>query len=364
MAITITKEPTEFYPAYNESYILFSTDYTVDNRAFILVDNEYPFSIYPNQNGEYLFNLKHIASALINTNKFRDNIDYNSGWSYSDDSLFLSLSVSITVYGDSANESINKEYTFSKAVKQVGDINFSNPYQLLLPSNDGLNYNLKYFEGFPLDVGFRYINNAELISIRNERTEGVTQNFIGTGSPFRLVIDTGLTNWNVANILKMPDLLNPLKIRVGGVERTSLNIDKQEMRNGIYLKWFNSDGGYSYWLFNRFFKSDYKSGEIDRVGVNNFNNIYNQNQDKTAITGKELEKSLTLKAQLSETEFNHVKSLISSPLVQMWSSQEPYQDGEWLDVKVTNRGLSNNSKQYIKQVEIDIEFPEQNTQFI
>lgn len=361
--ITISQEIPNFYPAYNESYIKFSTDFSENSKANINV-GAYTFTIYPSPNGSYMFNLKHIVTALINDNKFRDNISFVNIGGVSDPSLYLSLTVEITAFSNSGSETITKDYTFTKAVKQAGDVNYSNPNQLLLPTPDGSNYHLKYFEGFPLDFGFRYVNSGDVITVTNKSTEQVaTFNVTQTGS-HRLIIDNASENWNNDNILAMPDLLNPLQIRVNGTLRNTLNLNKQPLKEGVYLKWFNSEGGYSYWLFNKFYKTDYSTDEIDRISTNNFTDIYSQKQGTTVISGKALDKSQTLKTQVNEIEFEHLKSIVSSPLVQMWTRQDPYSVGEWIDVKVISRGLSNNTKRYIKKVEVEIELPEQNSQFI
>lgn len=364
MAITITKEPTDFYPAFNQSYIQFNTDFQINNQANIKIDNTYNFTIYPSPNGQYLFNLKHIVSSLINGNKFRDNVDLSSAWGISDGSLYLSVPVEITAFSDSSSETLNKTYTFYKGVKQVGDREFNNANQILLPSDDGLNFYVKYFEGFPLDFTLRYISSGDTVQIRNKNTEETTTLTATEDNPYRIVLDNGEFNLNTSNRLSIPDLENILEIKVNGALKNKLTLKKESLRDGTYLKWFNSDGSYSYWLFNRFYKDEYAASEVDRLGTNNFNNIYGQTQGNTAISGKELERGRSLKTQVNEVEFNHLKSLISSPLVQMWNTNNPYEISDWIDVKVISRKISNNSKRHVKQVDIEIELPEQNTQFI
>jgi len=77
MAITFTKEPEGIYPAYNDSFIEFSSDLADDNKAEITL---YPvdiftrvFVIYPDTDGKYLFNLKEAVKVIFNANGFSDS---------------------------------------------------------------------------------------------------------------------------------------------------------------------------------------------------------------------------------------------------------------------------------------------------
>lgn len=365
MAINITQSPTDFYPAYNDSYIKFTTNFTSDDRSVITITGtSYQFTIYPNSSGEYLFNLKHIIKALINPNNFNDNLDYSaSNWGFTDNSLYKELDFDITAYGDETSEVLAQSYSFNKAVKQFGDRSFDNPYQLMLPSEDGVNYNLTYWEGYPMELPFRYLRTTDNIRVLNTNTNTQTEILsIPSDNPFRLFIDKGSVNWLSEEYFMMPDLVNKLHILESDVIKTTINLDKKNSRSGVYLKWFNADGSYSYYLFNQYYSEDYGASEFDRIATNDFTNIYGNSKGSTAIIGKEGDKSMKLKTNVEHTEFEHLKSIITSPMVQMWSSYEPYSIGDWLDVKVNSKKLSYNNKKYINQISIEIELPEVNTQ--
>lgn len=383
MAINITQEPTTFYPAYNNSYLQFTTTFGVDDKALVEIDSTYQFTVFPDINGNYLFNMREVVKALVNQNQFKDEVDsLQVGWGFSDSSLYKEITVDITTYGDDTTESLSKTYSFNKSVKQFGDKDYSNPYQLMLPSNDGINFKLTYFEGYPLELPFRYVQESiattvtnpdnsttttynNEITIKNQRTEQITTAFRPTASaPYRLFIDKGLTNWHSAGVLELPDMMSRLDIRVDGIVNTSLELTKKANECGKYLKWFNADGSYSYWLFHQWFKQDYAGKEIDRISTNNYSNIYSNNEGLTKLSGKSGGSSIKLKTIVTEAEKNHLISLVTSPMVQMWSEEDPYQDGEWISVKVTSNGFSYSNKRTRNQIEVEIELPEINTQIL
>lgn len=361
--ITITQSPQDFYPAYNDSYLKFYTDFSEDDRAIIRVlGTFYQFTIYPDSIGEYLFNLKNIITSLIDTNKFRDTT-LPQGMGYSDPTLYKELDIEITVQGDGTSEVSTKTYKFIKAVKQFGDTYTNNPYQLLMPGVDSYNYKLTYFEGYPMDFTIKYPTIGESITLQNKRTEEISSMFTpGSTNPYRLVLDTGVNNLQSMEILSMPDIVNTVDVRVNEVVKASIEIKKVNNQSGVYLKWFNADGAYSYWLFNQWYTEEYNSSELDRIATNNFNNIYGNSQGDTTISGKEGAKSMKVKTKVEQSDYEHLKSIITSPMVQMWSENTPYKPGKWVDVKVSTKKLNYNNKKHINQVDIEIELPGVNTQ--
>jgi hypothetical protein len=44
-----------------------------------------------------------------------------------------------------------------------------------------------------------------------------------------------------------------IEVWVNGAFKANINIKRMESNCGIYLKWFNANGGYSYWLFDKFY---------------------------------------------------------------------------------------------------------------
>ncbi|MEX2402646.1 MAG: hypothetical protein WD625_00870 [Balneolales bacterium] len=387
MAINITQEPQAFYPAYNDCFLKFDTTFTLDDRAVIeIIDGTtvlYRFTIFPDNAGNYLFNLKEIVRAMVNTNQFKDGLDYSqAGWGFIDESLYTEITVAYTAYGDGSVATVEKVYSFNKAVKQFGDPLLTNPYQLMLPSQDGLNYALTYHEGFPLEIPFRYVQGSisttvdngdgtttttysNEITIKNNRTQEIAGPFRPSKSaPYRLFIDKGLTNWDSTGVMAIPDMLNRMDILVDGVVQTSIDVTKKASEAGRLVKWMNADGSYSYWLFQRWTKQTHEGKEIDRIGTNNYSNVYGNNEGFTKITGKSGGSGLELNTIVTEDEKNHLISLVTSPNVELWSQECPYTDGKWLSVKVLTKGFTYSNKKSRNQIKVEIELPEINSQIL
>ena len=364
MAIQISQQPTPFYPSYNNSFIKFTTGLGENDRAVLLLNNTYQFTIFPDSNGNYLFNMREVAKVLINPNEFKDELDATGvSWGFSDTSLYVEIPVEITAYGNDTEETSTVTYSFVKSVKQYGNKELTNPYQLMLPSEDGLNYKMTYFEGYPFEIPFRYLSTTDSITIKNLRTEQVSQVFTPTqDAPYRLFIDKGTSNWNGGGVLEIPDMMSRLDILETGIVKTSIELTKKQNECGKYLKWFNADGSYYYWLFHQWYKQDYTGKEIDRVSTNNFSNIYGNQEGITKSSGKSGGSSIKLKTIVTEAEKNNLVSLITSPFVQLWSEETPYQNGRWINIKVLSNGFTYANKKTRNQISIDIELPEVNTQ--
>lgn len=365
MAINITQQPYNFHPGFNDSYLQFSTTFNENDRAVVTLDGTYKFTLFPDNAGQYLFNMREVVKAIINTNEFRDTLDSStSAWGYTDSSLYRVIGIDIMAYGDSTSEGVSNAYSFNKAVKQFGDKELTNPYQLMLPSEDGMNFYLTYFEGYPTELPFRYLHTTNNIQIDNARTGQTTPAFTPTADgPYRLFLDKGTTNWHSAGVMEIPDMMNRLHVVESGLHAT-IELTKKANQCGKYLRWFNSDGAYSSWLFHQWYKQEHVGSEIDRVGSNNFSNVYGNQEGLTKITGKSGGSSMKLKTLVTEHEKNHLISLVTSPHVQMWSAEEPYQDGTWIDVKLVSKGFTYANKKTRNHIEVEIELPEWNTQIL
>ena len=123
MAISFIKEPEGIYPAYNDSFIEFNSDLADNNKAEITI---YPidiftktFIIYPDADGNYLFNIKEAVKVIFNKGGFNDSNFFTDSYYKSIEGLYLSQLVKIEVFNDSTSESLLKYYDFFKAVKAL-----------------------------------------------------------------------------------------------------------------------------------------------------------------------------------------------------------------------------------------------------
>ena len=150
--------------------------------------------------------------------------------------------------------------------------------------------------------------------------------------------------------------MNKLEVYEDGDFRTNLFLKKKKICSGIYLKWFNADGGFSHWLFSEFTNEKIKGKDISFIGRNKFLNVGNL-KSSFLSTGKTGAKGLNVKTKYKQTEADVLKSLFISPLIQMYTSKEANVEGEFIDVTVEET-YSNDSKRGINEIALTIDLPE------
>lgn len=359
--ITFLKEPSGIYPAYNDSFVEFSSDLADNNKVEVTA---YPFELfrkkfvlYSDSEGRYLFNVKEIVRVVFNQNGFED-VEFNSvAYWGSIEGLYLLQGLNFKVFSDVDEEEVYKEYEFFKAVKQIGEFIFSNPFQLLSDSDDGINFSLTYFEGFPFAFDVQKIEEDSVVVLKNKNTGNQTEEIqVSESGAFRFVVDRGSGNWTNDGKLPLISGLNNIEIFEGGNFKTNISLKKKKVSSGVYLRWFNGSGGFSYFLFDRFYSSGLKSKESGRVYNNEFKNI-NEATGSYKSTGKEASGSLSLKASYDFEEYGVLKSLLTSPLIQMYTSDKAFVEGRFIDVFVEG-SISFNNKKAKNEFNILVDLPE------
>lgn len=362
MAITITKAPTGIYPAYNDSYIQFTSTLAGHNRAEIevLPTSIFPnkFVVYPDLNGVYTFNLKDVVRVLMNTDGFKDQDTTLPAAQFGESLLFgyISQAITIRVYNATTNEFTSPTYEFIRGVKQIGEQVYINPAQLLNVSDNGVDYNLTYFEGYPFSFELQRINSGQSIVLNNLNSGDSSIALIAsnTGS-YRFYIDKGFENFTSSGFLPLSDTINRLEVEVDAVFKTNIRVKKVNERCGVYLKWFNADGGYSYFLFDEFYRYTLDAGSKGTTSTNSFENVGSL-VAPTQSLGKEGAEQLRLKATIDKNEEKLLRSLFTSPSVQMYTSQTPYVAGQWVDVEVSsNYSISN--KKSLNEITVNVQLP-------
>jgi hypothetical protein len=365
MAITINKAPAGIYPAYNDSYLVFESDLVDNFKAEIeiaLLGGEI-FTVYPEAGGEYVFNLLDIVKGLINADGFRNPDDtYPVGWLEAFPYGYLSLPVVIRTYNTTTNDTTSPTYTFIRGVKQIDEVIHSNPFQLLHRNTNGVDYNLTYFEGYPFSFEIARVDALDTVLFRNLNSSDVTAAVATvTTNTQRIWVDKGTENWTTTSYLPLTDTLNRLEIDVAlvpaaGSTVTNLNLKKIPSKCGVYLRWFNHAGGYSYFLFDEFYRDQIKSRELGSISSNTFLNAPNHVAPSLS-TGYSGRRTLTLRATVDANEAEHLRDLFTTPSVQMYNAFEAFQDANFIDVKVTT-GYSYSNKKRLNEVKFTIELPE------
>ncbi len=362
MAINVTKEPSGIYPAYNDSFIEFTSDLSNHNRAEITVFPTEIFSsvflIYPDADGNYLFNLKEAVKVIFNENGFEDeNFVTNVFWK-SISGLYLLQQIQIKVYNESTNETLSKNYEFFKAVKQISEPIHSNTRQLLSYSPDGINHSMTYFEGFPFHFDILQVDSGSDIVLKSLNTGNETEAMNPTASDsFRINVDRGGEhNFTSDNVLPLIEGLNRLELWEDGAFKSNILLLKKKICDGVYLKWWNRNGGFSHYLFDRYFIQALKSSDSGKVFNDEFNNIGSETGIYKSI-GKDASGTITIKTKYEASYYELLKDIFISPLVQMYTSRTAYVEGTFIDVFVDGT-ISFSNKRGKNEIALIVDLPQ------
>lgn len=380
MAITFIKaiSTTHFLNTYNNNIVEFSSDNVLDSVKCSIAIGSFNFVITP-INNLFRFNFKEVVKVLINTNNFEDlNIPDILEDVTQDDNLLSSFNVIYTVsFSDDSEETTNKDYTFLKSVDQISEYTEK-------PLTDHLVLNKKeltFFKGYPFDIG--YYNTADFTIVNN--TNNTSKSFTSAHNKglrlwfssgeyelsesaeekafvVRITSLTGGVYYEDENCYKWKqeylfnEGLNNLTITNGSNEDISLVVKQKRICSGVYLKWVNEEGAWSYWLFNSIYKDTVKAKTID-VFNNDFNNI-NETYSTVLTTGKKAVNTLKLLADnLSLTEVEQLKSIVTSPRVELYNGiqDEDLTVSSWQSVTVSDGGFTIlNTKRNLNKLAINI----------
>ena len=368
MAITKTIEPSGIYPVYNDSYLQFTSTLTNNFKAEIQLapSASFPnkFVVYPDADGLYTFNYREPARVVLGDYPFRDinGVAITTGtWGQSITGSYVPLLSTIEVFSTSSSETTSGNYTFYKSAKQIGEDVFVNTGQISNYSTNGVDYDFTYFEGWQFSFEIQKLTTSDTVHIKNLNTGVTSSDMIPQyiDSAFRIYVDKAVENWTSETFLPLTDNINRLEVYVNDVFKTNINLKKESSRCGVYLKWFNLDGGYSYHLFDEFFRLELNGSSDGDVNTNLFRNVGNLVGESTPI-GISATQRYRLKTKVDVNEANIIKSLFASPMVQMYNSFDPYIDAQWLDVVVTSN-YSINNKRSLNELVVNIETPQLTT---
>ncbi|MDA8956705.1 hypothetical protein N9H19_03720 [Flavobacteriales bacterium] len=347
--------------AYNNNIVgIYPTYYVgVAESTFEKMDvviGNYTFEVSPDPNGLFTFDLKEIAKLLINGNYFNDSIVPEISISsdslvYKDSSLAIDVSVSFRIFHRTIAtqqlfvEQENRNYRFIKAVSQQEDyrknIVTSADVQLSLqlPFSEISNktYHATYFEGFPFDIPI-YSNIDRPLTILHKQTNQTLEIDVLFGVN-RLFISDGDNNFSFQDHLTLYYGLNELEIKISDTEFVTLFLKKVEPDCQTYLKWFNNNGGWSYFGF----KNPIESRDTDSLGLlNNDNFNIDSSQDLFHEIGKSSIDSLVCYGVgLEKFEKEIINTISDSPKVYMFIKDEfqPTSLSSWIPVSVASTNI-------------------------
>ena len=351
---------------YNNNII----EYRATNTTKIVVNstieiNGVTYELTPNLNGIFRFNFLQVAKAINNLNNFKDEIepDITTSYIYNDSSLFKELTAEIKIiFSDTTEETQTNVYSFFKSVEQIIRQKATRDNRLFpLVINANKVSQLTYFEGYPYDIPF-YSDADREIKILNKNTQHeITVNV--TKGVNRLFVSDGKTNLSLENILALYVGFNELEFKIDNDIAFTVILKKVDAKCGVFIKWFNQAGGYSYWLFPNHTKAELKPKTIEDL-VYDFHNLDNS-QGNFLTTGKTAGEKLDILSQpLTKNEFYYLQNVFVSPKVELLAIDRYLVTTlkDWVTVKVLDNKTVKRNKDISQYIPISIQLPNLYTQ--
>ena len=221
----------------------------------------------------------------------------------------------------------------------------------MLPLVSGANntYYAKYFTGYPFDITVYRDENTSLdmdidnlTNAQNIAYDSIEADF------FRFVFSDGRTDTSIEDVFSLVDGLNNIRFTLSGSDDKFLNLEKEQGCSGVYLKWLNDSGGYSYWLFNN---NASRRGYKEKGYLNNdFNNLEDTTSQQISL-GLDSKDTLTVyDRNLNENQKNLIATILDSPKVYLFTGTPFAQNNfnDWMEIK-------NKTRRYdLKQVKRDL----------
>lgn len=366
--ITFTKDLLELNPAYNDSIIQFESDVITGATKAVITVNSMQFVSVP-INNKFTFNFKEIVKNIINNNRFEDTIQPNlfDAFYYVDDSILLHAEVQIVVHNLTANETVYKDYFFIRGVEQLPQYHrmsqINAPVRILLPSDNYMDYHVKMFEGYPFDIAVYGIENDQKFFFRNISSTAQTAEYtMEENGVIRFFLSDGATSVTDLESLIQPSTLNKLELWVDQEHRANININKVESDCGVYLKWLNDKGSYSYWKFDSVYKDLTNPKTID-----DFEGYYDNLQNITStshLIGKTATRTIQIDTTFDKLDMPYLRDLVTSPAVWLYVHTSPFnqqQEYDFIGVKVNDSAFTLDNKKSKHKLGLTITLPEVNT---
>lgn len=284
-------------------------------------------------------------------------------------------------------------------------------------------YFIKYWQGYPFDISV--FTTETSVKLHNQ-TNLLSQQFALTGNGDRIVFSDGRTDETLEDILPLSEGFNKLRlvhkkpkfgtpvyavigitpwrgrdiaatatlstlsttvtttttntalaINVGGSATLDtsvftllvdvskyITLHKVPYQCGVYLKWLNALGGYSYWLFENTYSIDRSTKQLGELDNDNAN--LEDSFGRTIQIGKESQDILKIVAEmLTPQERTVVEGILDSPKIYLFTGK-PFSKNtnrDWIEVvlKTTSARLKN-PRQPLTTFTFDIELPVRFTQ--
>lgn len=244
--IFTTQLSGELY-AFNDNIIVFEPSSGTPVKCTITIEGV-SVEITPNPSGVFTYNFKSLIVPLINENKFIDTItpDLTQAMVYLDTTLFKDVAVTFTIQMDNLTEEIyTHTYSFLKAVQQHDEFLTSrikpSVYPLLPFTPEQAH--ATYYEGQPFEVSV-FSSSETTLTLYNQTNER-TLTLELTRGVNRIFFSDGERNTTLYDNFYLVLGVNKIYFRTAEFE-FRVDITKKDQSGVTAFKWFNNQGGFSY----------------------------------------------------------------------------------------------------------------------
>lgn len=371
---------TGILPAFNNNIIEFKSNSITESVQGKVTINSIPFILYKLPSGWFRFNFKEIAKTLVNKNNFQDlletditDIDINT-YTYEQEEGFYTGNVVLEVtLINGLIETANFNIKFLANVYNLEDYK---KYELgnqttvfpLLPNikNTNNQYYAKYYEGYPFDITF-YDNSNFDIQMKNDYSYLTT--FERKGTLSRLFFGDGENDLINNSLFTLDNNITKIELlQDDNTINKYLFLQRIYLcgNDSVYLKWFNAQGGYSYYLFNKYYERNLGTSNIGDL-ENDFNNLKDTIAPVIQI-GKNAVDTIGVDSDLlNENEFNLLVGILSSPKVYLFTGLPlaRAKKTDWIEVEIKNKTINlRDWKNRPTNIAFEFELPKRNTQTI
>lgn len=337
----------------------------------------YKMTIRPAPDRSFYYNLKEWISAVFSAKGYADdvNIDIEQfGMVYDvTDFALLKGNIKITFwYATGTTEVIYNSVHFLNSVKQIEDYSRR---QLVLIGRDSLlplaplspNSNrdlyVDYWAGYPLDIT---IHKSGIDAKTVFRNNGTATEYEVTTKPnelvSRYVLSDGRDDISLLELMNLANGENHITVSSGD-KSFEMTLNRIPVcKYGVYVKWLNNEGGYSYFFFGKSERSRKKTdlGDIE----NDYLNLDETVSPSISIGVNSREEIKVVAMSVSPERQNYLNDIVDSPAIYMFTGL-PYNKNtfnDWLNIRLKTSDVKvQNFKQELNNYNFVFELPQRNT---
>ena len=288
--------------AFNNNYYDFSAIVPLDGDFAEIEVDGIIYILQPNKDGLFSYNTYEYSRELFS---YQDSFDYTT-------TVLADINQSITkifnikiVLLDAVEELSTLTLTFFNGSKQ----RWESPFVIDGVVNFSENVGMPYYVGYPFEYSLVLNNDVQ-----------------------RILVDNGSSS---------------------GVDSEIRTIQKD--CGGIYLKWHNSNFGYSYYLLERIGKEKFSTKSLGNVSEH-----FSWTDNELDI-GKKGQRKLSLFSKVEYVDRELIKSLQKSNEVYLYTGQmgDVATKDNWLEVKISNSKLTETNKDSVFDFLVIVDLPQE-----